>query len=83
MTIELPEKGDKSPAELTNEGWQKRATYDETRLAELVELYQELGYEVYLKTFEPAEETGCAECMLIAPEKYTTIFTRKLAAGIE
>ncbi len=77
MNTKLPEKGNKSSADLAKEGWQRRATYDETRLAELVEMYQEVGYEVYLKTFEPAEETGCAECMQVAPEKYTTIFTRK------
>ena len=81
MTIELPKKGGKSSAELIKEGWERRATYDETRLAELVEMYQEVGYEVYLKTFEPAEETGCAECMQVAPEKYTTIFTRKQKIG--
>ena len=83
MAIELPQKGNKSSMELIKEGWEKRATYDEGRLAELVEMYQELGYEVFLKSFEPIEETGCAECMKIAPEKYTTIFTRKLRASFE
>ncbi len=81
MAIELPQKGDKSSAELVREGWERRATYDEPRLTELVEMYQELGYEVYLESLNPSEETGCAECLKAAPEKYTTIYTRK-SAGV-
>lgn len=77
MASETPQKGNKNPAELVKEGWERRATYDEGRLSELVELYQELGYEVYLKDFDPAEEPGCAECMQLAPENYKTIYTRK------
>ena len=71
-----------SSAALVGAGWEKRATYDEPRLSELVEMYKELGYEVCLQQFNPGEETGCAECLKVSPEKYKTVYTRK-AVDIE
>jgi len=58
-------------------GWEKRTTIDEPRLSELVEFYEELGFEVLLRPVS-AEECGqeCAECILAAPERYRTIYTR-------
>lgn len=66
-----------SSAALVDAGWQKRATYDELRLAEIVEMYEDLGFEVYVQPFNPDEETGCAECLKVSPEKYKTVYTRK------
>ena len=66
--------------ELKAAGWQRQTTYDEPRLSEMVDLYQELGFEVHLETFDPEAEAGyadCTECMKIAPENYKTIYTRK------
>lgn len=63
--------------ELAREGWERQSTYDEPRLSELVEMYEELGFEVHLETFHPEEESGCAECMKVSPEKYKTIYTKK------
>ena len=83
MVTDATEKNKKTPAVLASEGWERRATYGEPRLSELVEMYEELGYEVYLKPFNPDEETSCAECMKVSPEKYETIYTRKSAAAIE
>ena len=40
-------------AELAREGWQKQTTYDEPRLSELVEMYEEIGYQVHLEPFDP------------------------------
>ncbi len=67
----------KKAAELAAEGWEKRAIYDEPRLSEVVELYEELGFEILLQPLDPAEETGCSECMKMKPEDYKTLFTRK------
>ncbi len=67
----------KSAAELAAEGWEKRTTYDEPRLSEMVQFYEELGFEVLLQPLDPAEETACSECMLLNPENYKTVFTRK------
>ena len=59
-------------------GWERMTTIDEPRLSELVELYEELGFEVLLRPVS-AEELGqeCAECVLAAPERYRTIYTRR------
>lgn len=66
-----------SKARLTEEGWEMRLTIDESRLSELVEMYEELGLEVHLEPFNRENETGCTECMNASPERYKTIFTRK------
>lgn len=63
--------------ELAREGWVKRTTYDEPRLTEMVELYRELGFEVHLEPFNLADEPQCAECMKEAPERFSTIHTRR------
>jgi len=63
--------------ELPAQGWQKQATYDEPRLSEMTEMYEEIGLEIHLEPFHPDEEAGCADCMATAPEKYKTIYTRK------
>ncbi len=63
--------------ELTRQGWERQATYDEPRLSEMVDTYGEIGLEVHLEAFDPEEEAGCASCMALMPEKYKTIYTRK------
>jgi hypothetical protein len=64
-------------AELTSRGWQRQATYDEPRLSEMAEMYQEIGLEVHLEPFHPEDESGCAGCLAAAPDLYKTIYTRK------
>jgi len=57
--------------------WTRRTTTDEPRLSELVELYEELGFEVQLRPVS-RQELGddCTECYLASPERYRTIYTR-------
>ena len=62
--------------ELIKNGWEKQSTHDEPRLSDIVEMYEEIGMEVLLEPFNPAEETGCTTCMRENPQKYKTIFTR-------
>jgi hypothetical protein len=63
---------------LENQGWQRQFTTDETRLDEMVEFYQSLGYEVRL---EPACDDlplpECASCYEKFCGKYKTIFVRR------
>ena len=66
-------------SKLAGEGWERRATYDEPRLSELVEMYEELGYQVRIEAFNPEEEKSCSACMKITPDKYKTIYTKKKA----
>ncbi len=63
--------------ELKAEGWEKRTTYDEPRLSEIVEMYEEMDFEVRLEPLRPDEEPGCSECMKISPDRYKTIYTRR------
>ena len=63
--------------ELVGQGWEKRTTYDEPRLSEMAEMYAELGLEVCIEPFDPADQPDCAECMRQQPERYKTIYVRK------
>jgi hypothetical protein len=65
-----------SEKELIARGWEKQTTYDEPRLSEIVEMYEETGFEVHLEPFDPFLDQGCADCMKASPEKYKTIYTR-------
>jgi len=58
-------------------GWERRTTTDEPRLSELVELYEELGFEVLLRPIS-REKLGqdCQECYLVEPDRFRTIYTR-------
>jgi hypothetical protein len=67
--------------ELTAQGWQRQATYDEPRLSEMADLYREIGLEVHLEPFHPEDESGCAGCLTAAPDLYKTIYTRKREKG--
>jgi hypothetical protein len=63
--------------ELVKLGWILQTTYDEPRLSEIVEMYEEMGFEVRLEPFDPADESGCSECMKLHPEQYKMVFTRE------
>lgn len=66
-----------TPAErLSSEGWKKQATYDDPRLTEMVEMYQEIGLEVHLEPFDAENEKDCTTCMASMPDLYKTIYTR-------
>lgn len=68
----------KTGKESKNSDWVRRNTSDEPRLSELVEMYEELGFEVKLKDFDSGNlPEDCSECMAACPEKYKVIYTRK------
>lgn len=67
-----------TPAEkLIREGWNKQATYDDPRLSEMVEVYQEIGLEIHLEPFNAENESGCTDCMQLVPDMFKTIYTRR------
>ena len=65
--------------ELARHGWEKQITLDEPRLSDVVEMYEEMNFEVHLEPFNADEESGCIECMKAMPDKYKTIYIRKKA----
>ena len=62
---------------LISEGWEKKATYDDPRLSEMVAMYEEIGLEVHLEPFDAENEDGCTGCLQLSPERFKTIYTRK------
>ena len=61
---------------LIKEGWEKQATYDDPRLTEMVETYEEIGFEVHLEPFNAENDTGCSGCLQLMPDLFKTIYTR-------
>jgi hypothetical protein len=62
---------------LINAGWQKKATYDDPRLTEMVKMYEEIGLDVHLEPFNAENENGCTGCMQQFPDQFKTIYTRQ------
>ncbi len=62
--------------ELKKEGWEKRTTTDESRLSEMVNEYEQLGFEVLIEPLDLKSE-GCAKCFNISPANYKTIYIRR------
>ncbi len=68
-------------AELAAAGWERRATTNEPRLSEAVEVYRLLGFQVHLEPFDPSAKSGngCTACFEnpATAELFKTVFTRK------
>jgi hypothetical protein len=64
--------------ELIAEGWERRFITDANRAPELIDLYQELGFEVRSVEVSPAEfNQACKDCGLTTLVPLFTIYTRK------
>ena len=64
---------------LKSDGWTKQSTHDEPRLSEVINMYQEIGLEVFLEPFNPSEESGCRACIRATAQNYKTVFTRNIS----
>ena len=70
--------------ELIKEGWQRRFIATEPRLSEMVQLYEEMGFEVHLESISAVEEPDegseeCQECRICFKgfeDQYKMIYTR-------
>lgn len=65
------------PARITD-GWQRRFVIEKARAGDLVQLYEERGFEVALDPVAAeliADE--CSDCRLIAALEYVQVYTRK------
>jgi hypothetical protein len=72
----LQEAG-KTRQELEKEGWELASTTSGAHLRRILEMYQELGFEVYLEEITPAECGDCTVCYVAGNETITRIYTRK------
>lgn len=74
----------KREEELVKERWQRRFIADEPRLSEMVQMYEEMGFEVNLEPLSAVEEPDegdeeCKECRICfegKEDQYKVIYTR-------
>ncbi len=65
---------------LAAEGWVRRHTADANRVAEWLELYRSLGFEVFTRELTIADhDPQCRDCVISACTSYVLIYTRKSA----
>jgi len=63
---------------LAAEGWQQRTVTDPGRIAELEDLYANLGFETTTAVLDPASfGEACTSCAVGACALYVALFTRK------
>jgi len=72
----LPEVS-KTRQELEKEGWKLASTTSGAHLRRVLEMYQELGFDVYLEEITPEECGGCTICYVTGNEPITRIYTRR------
>jgi signal recognition particle subunit SEC65 len=67
---------------MTEEEWQRRMVASEPRLSEIVEMYEQLGFEVRLEPIDPKDpgwdEEECTICLddPVQAEQTRVVFTR-------
>jgi hypothetical protein len=60
------------------QGWERRFIADDVRVAEMVQLYQELGYETVVDPIRPGDvDEDCGDCRLVAQLRLKMIYTRR------
>ena len=66
-----------SDPERLAQGWERRFIADEVRVAEMVQLYQELGYETAVDPIRSGDvDEDCGDCQLVAQRRLKMIYTR-------
>ena len=74
----LPVGSKSKRAVLEKLGWQRQFTTDQTRLEEMVDFYQSLGYEVRVESAcDELPLPECESCYEKFCDKYKTIFVRR------
>lgn len=66
----------KTREELEREGWQLASATSGAHLRRILEMYQELGFDIYLEEVTPEECGGCTVCYIAGDEPITRIYTR-------
>ncbi|MBT3250216.1 MAG: hypothetical protein HN729_07525 [Candidatus Marinimicrobia bacterium] len=65
---------------LVSKGWEKQFSCGEPRLMEMIELYESLGFEVYLDLVRAGNlpmGSDCEACLVNCSDELKTIWTRK------
>ena len=69
-------EANKTTEELEREGWKLASTSSGVHLRRVLEMYEELGLEVYTEEVTPEECAGCTVCYEEGNETITRIYTR-------
>jgi hypothetical protein len=62
--------------EKAKEGWSEASISGGSHLKRMVEMYHELGFEVYLEEVDPKECEGCTVCYESGSEIMYRVYTR-------
>jgi hypothetical protein len=57
--------------------WERGFTVEENRVAEYVELYESIGYEVSVEPATPEEQEDCQECFKADFDNLRTIYIKR------
>ena len=57
--------------------WQEVAVDGEKHLKRLVDMYEELGFELYLEQVKPEEVEQCTQCLEESGEKIYRVYVRR------
>lgn len=63
---------------LEKEGWKLASTTSGAHLKRILEMYEELGFDVYTEEVTPEECGGCTACYVAGNEAITRIYTRSV-----
>lgn len=69
-------KTDKTRQQLETEGWKLASVTGGTHLNRTLEMYRELGIEVYLEKVKPEECEGCTQCFTENNEAVYRIYAK-------
>jgi len=58
--------------------WERGFTVEENRVAEYVELYESIGYEVRVEPATPDEMEGCQVCFKVDFDNLRTIYIKRI-----
>jgi len=64
--------------ELDREGWKLASITSGAHLRRILEMYEELGFDVYTEEVTPEECAGCTICYVADNETITRIYTRSI-----
>ncbi len=72
----MSEAANKTREELEEGGWKLASTTSGAHLKRILEMYEEIGLDVYLEEVTPEECGGCTICYTAGDETLTRIYTR-------
>jgi len=72
----MSQEEEKTREELAKEGWKLASTSSGAQLRRILEMYQEIGLDVYLEEVTPEDCGGCTICYTAGDEPITRIYTR-------